>query len=696
MNILRESKFYLLDLGLLYRKPLFLLRGFVRYLQNYFSKGRFLVGVSFATTYDCNFNCNHCYAKNFRRTNKKPLSLEEKKEVIKECINLGAISFDFVGGEISLSDELEQLVKACEPSMTYISLATNGYDMNRQKLQKFRNWGIDKLSISIDRWDEAEHDRFRNKPGSHKKCFQTLQLCREVGIKPVIIMTVVKNFTKTEDFKKMVEFAIKNKIQLVFSPAIPFGKWEGNFEVLVTKDDLQEMERLHKLHPILTRDNYSNMGKFGCPAFKQIIYITEYGDVLPCAFTHITFGNVREESINSIRNSTFILDYFGKYHTSCLAGEDEKFIKRYLSKNYSSKIYPVHATEIFKEMAEYSTKKTTKRNIKKTLVKCAICESDDYEVIAQGREHEFENTTDDTFHVTKCKSCGLIYLNPRPDMSEFDTIYPDNYYCHTDNLPGMASKESLLGMLKQQLISEMGFPKRIRSLLKKYPIDTEISVIDIGCGNGAALDAFKKIGGDHIKTYGVDFDDMAILATSKKGHTAYRTLFEEADLPKGTFDIVYSSNVIEHVADPAEFMKKVSDVLKPGGLFLCETPNIGSVEARILKKSGHWGGYHFPRHWTFFTPKHIKMLGEKFGLEVLNIEYFPVPIFWIWTFHSLIFNATTKNKGIADTFFPLLENNRNFIYSFLLKINFTVWDYIIKLFTGSTALMCVTLQKGNP
>ena len=692
MKLLKDNKLTLLTSALIYRKPLLLLKGFLRFMQNCFLKGHFLSAVSFATTYDCDFDCVHCYAKSFRKTDKKPLSLENKKNVIRECLALGAISFDFVGGEISLSDELEELIKTCKPHMTYISLATNAYNLDLFKLKKFRGWGIDKLNVSIDSWDPAKHDKFRNKPDSHKKCFQILELCRKVGIQPAITTTVTKNSTKTEEFKKLVDFAIKSKIQLVFSTAIPFGSWEENYDVLVTADDLAEMNRLHKLYPFLTRDNYTNMGKYGCPAFKQGLYVTEYGDILPCAFTHIAFGNVKKESIRSIRKKALTLDYFKKYHPQCLASEDKFFITKYLSTNYSTGNYPVNAKDIFEEIAQWPPQKTTKRNIKKTFVKCALCGENDTKKISSGREHEFENTTDDTFDVVKCKKCGLMYLNPQPSVSEFDTIYPDNYYCHTTDIPDMASKNSPFGVLKQNLTDKIGFPRNIRNLIKKYYTGALINVVDVGCGTGTALDIFKKFGDTKIRTYGVDRDSTAALTASKKGHSVYEGAFEKIELPERFFDMAYSSNVIEHVSNPAEFMNKICSTLKPNGIFLCETPNIGSVEARLLTKSGHWGGYHFPRHWTFFTTKQLIALGKQNGLKVLTVDYSPSPIFWIWTFHSLIFN-TFKNRKIADVLFPLLENNKNFLYSLFLKINFTIWDYIIKLFTKQTSIVCITFKK---
>lgn len=214
---------------------------------------------------------------------------------------------------------------------------------------------MDKLEISIDSWNEVEHDKFRRQTGSHKKCFDALSICKKLGMPAVITMTVIKNATKTESFSNMVSFAIQNKIPLIFSPAIPFGNWEDNLDIIITEEDTKTMADLHKKYPFLTRDIYNNMNRKGCPAFKQIIYITEYGDILPCAFCHISFGNIREKDIYSIRKKALKLKYFKEYHDCCLAAEDKAFIKNYLSANYSISDYPVRAEKIFKEYTDRET-----------------------------------------------------------------------------------------------------------------------------------------------------------------------------------------------------------------------------------------------------------------------------------------------------------------------------------------------------
>ena len=689
-----ESRIKQLDARIIIKKPLFVVRGLFQYGARLFSNKDSLRGVSFATSYFCNFNCTHCYASRFRETNERPLALEEKAVVIKECLSLGAISFDFVGGEIGLSAELDKLVKFCQPHKTYIMLASNGWDMGLEKIRHLKNIGLDKISISIDSGKEEEHDKFRRKSGSYKKCFEALENIRKEGLKPSIITCVCRGDTKKKSFLDLVDYAVKNRIDLVFSAIIPFGRLENNMNILCDEEDLAYMKHMHEKYVFLTRDSYENMGKTGCPAGKQVIYVSEYGDVMPCAFLHIAFGNVRYESIKDIRERILKVPEFKNYHQRCLASEERSFMEKYSTATLGSKQYPPSAKDVFLENKEINAPSVFVKNILKKERFCPLCGLNNKEIIAWGREHEFENTTHDLFFVVKCLDCGMVYLNPTPDDSTLNIIYPDNYYCYKEQDAALSSKKSLLSSLKNILNNYIGFPSQIKKIIKSSHENNEepLRVLDIGCGTGAALDVFKQVSAGQVEGTGLDISGKALEIVAKKGFKTIHSSIEKAFLLKKYFDIVYSSNVIEHISDPAGMIKKAAQSLKPNGIFLCETPNFGSLDARLFYKSGHWGGFHFPRHWNFFTLNTFRKIAEKNGFTVESVSYFPVPIFWIWTLHSYFYRGKGK-KNIADSFFPLFENKSNFLKSLGLKSFFTFLDLFIKFLTGQTSLMSIVLKK---
>jgi 2-polyprenyl-3-methyl-5-hydroxy-6-metoxy-1,4-benzoquinol methylase len=329
-----------------------------------------------------------------------------------------------------------------------------------------------------------------------------------------------------------------------------------------------------------------------------------------------------------------------------------------------------------------------KANIVTVESACNFCGSTDREVLTTGQEHEYDNTTTDTFKVVQCHCCGLIYLFPRPAISELQTIYPPNYYSYNQQkLRNEANPNSILHRLRYR-----GFAAKIRQSLSLVPDSNPVTVLDIGCGDGHTLNLYKEVQDRNVETHGVDFNRQAVAEASKQGHRAYAGRFEDVNLPAQYFDLVTASHVIEHVEDPLGFTRKVFEILKPGGIFWFETPNIGSLDAKLFRQH-HWGAYHFPRHWFFFDPASIRKLADLTGFQIEMIDYYPNAIFWFWTFHSMIVTANPKLRPQAEFLFPAVDFQRDTMANFLRICFFCGIDVIIKRLTGQTSNMVIAFRK---
>lgn len=192
-----------------------------------------------------------------------------------------------------------------------------------------------------------------------------------------------------------------------------------------------------------------------------------------------------------------------------------------------------------------------KSDIKKVETTCNNCGSDKHELVTEGREHEYDNTTDDVFKVVRCSQCGLVYLNPRPDVSELSTIYPPNYYAY-------AIEENYDESQKQNFYYKYRYSKILAGLeyVLSFCKGDKLKVLDIGCADGHILNWFAKVRTHDVETYGVDLNDDAIEKARAQGHTVYAGRFEDVDIPEGQFDFVWASHVIEHVPDPKHSPRK--------------------------------------------------------------------------------------------------------------------------------------------
>ncbi|MFD1106711.1 bifunctional 2-polyprenyl-6-hydroxyphenol methylase/3-demethylubiquinol 3-O-methyltransferase UbiG [Sphingobium olei] len=146
--------------------------------------------------------------------------------------------------------------------------------------------------------------------------------------------------------------------------------------------------------------------------------------------------------------------------------------------------------------------------------------------------------------------------------------------------------------------------------------------LDVGCGAGLLAEPLARLGA-HVT--GLDAAPENIAAAQDHAQRQglaidYRATPVE-QLSEGTFDLVTSMEVIEHVADPAAFVAALAATLAPDGLLILSTPNrtplsrlamitIGESIGGIPKGTHDWG--------KFLTPDELTALLEAAGLEVID------------------------------------------------------------------------------
>ena len=323
---------------------------------------------------------------------------------------------------------------------------------------------------------------------------------------------------------------------------------------------------------------------------------------------------------------------------------------------------------------------------------CTACSARHDETLWTGREHEYDNTTDDEFPVVRCRQCGLVRLNPRPDVSELATIYPQNYYAYGLVEDGAeAGPKGLISRLTERPKALL-YQRRLARVLKDARAASVIRLLDVGCADGRLLDWYRAgADGVRLETHGIDINEAAVVEANRRGHRAVVGRFEtDTELERGSFNVILASHVIEHVDDPKSFAQRAYDLLVPGGVFVVATPNVDSADVRLFR--GNWGGCHFPRHWTFYDASTIEALASSVGFEVVRVEYEVNPVFWVWSFHSLLRDRFHLSK-IADRLFPTVSVFHPSLQSFLLLSLFTVVDIGLRAVTGRTASMSVTMRK---
>ena len=170
-------------------------------------------------------------------------------------------------------------------------------------------------------------------------------------------------------------------------------------------------------------------------------------------------------------------------------------------------------------------------------------------------------------------------------------------------------------------------------LVKK--LDGVNSICDLGCGNGHISGSLAALG---YQVTGVDASRSGIqIARAAYPEAGFietmidRDLKERASL--GSFDLVISSDVIEHLYRPSDLLEAAQSLLKPNGQILIGTPYHGYLKNLALAVTGkmdaHFSALHDGGHIKFFSVRTLSQLMISHAFTDLSFSFYGrAP--WLW------------------------------------------------------------------
>lgn len=320
----------------------------IRRFDEKIRRGESIAIIQFQYDYTCNFRCEHCSIKGFQgRKDGRFFTIEDVKELSRQADAMGLAHLVITGGEPLVFPDFDDLVRAIDPQRFYITSDTNGWLLDEARARHLRELGVDKVQISLDSMSPEEHDGFRKARNAHARALRAIDAAQKAGLNVIVQTVVTKQRVRSDEFVRFIEFLNGRGVPVFVTYAKPVGAWEGRYEGLVDRADMDYVRELEKTHDVFTHLTPSYGLDLGCIGVKRMISVTKYGDVMPCPYIHVSLGNFFDEPLADIVERGLRIRHFGQHCDTCWIAEDRAFIEKHVAGRIYGKPLPVPWHEVF-------------------------------------------------------------------------------------------------------------------------------------------------------------------------------------------------------------------------------------------------------------------------------------------------------------------------------------------------------------
>ncbi len=199
-----------------------------------------------------------------------------------------------------------------------------------------------------------------------------------------------------------------------------------------------------------------------------------------------------------------------------------------------------------------------------------------------------------TQRIVRCNDCGMMYESPR---------LPEEAI-----IAGYAGADDA-GHDSQHHMRVKSFAASLRRFAKRLP-PAGSTILDVGTAGGAFLEAADEFG---FRASGIEPSQYLASAACERGFDVRAGTLKDGLFGDETFDVISMWDVIEHLCEPREEVRLVHGMLEPGGTFLLNFPDSGTLQAKLAGRRFWW---LLSVHVSYFTKKTMRKLLEDAGFEV--------------------------------------------------------------------------------
>ena len=280
----------------------------------------------------CPQNCEYCYNRNRQG---RVMDKETIKNTATQLKRMGVVWVGLTGGEPLLNKDIAEIVESISDDCA-VKLFTTGCTLTPEKARDLKKAGLFSVSVSLDSATEEEHDRGRRYSGAFRQALKAIEIFRNVGGVHVGVSSVLsRDMIRAGKVEAFLEFLKQLDIHEAWlSEVKPSIEAFWDEDLIITEDDRLKLVRLQDRYNADGKMTVNYLGHFegkecfGCNAGHKMVYVDTFGEVSPCVFTPMSFGNVQSSPL------TDIVTAMGKLfpsEESCFINKNFRLLQRYSS-----------------------------------------------------------------------------------------------------------------------------------------------------------------------------------------------------------------------------------------------------------------------------------------------------------------------------------------------------------------------------
>jgi MoaA/NifB/PqqE/SkfB family radical SAM enzyme len=277
------------------------------------AKKKHIDTVIIGITRKCNYKCSHCY-ENFNLGVDDEIPLAKWKEVISELQDLGVSILTLSGGEPMMRyEDILEILWSSDHSKSDFHIHTSGFGVTPAKAVELRKAGLHAAGVGLDDYDSARNDNLRDFKGAHEQAINSIKYFQNAGIFTYVNSCLTKELIGSGELKKYFELMKKLNVGIIrwLEPKPCGGYFNSDQTIFLNSDDNKILTEFYIKantapeygdYPLISYEAfYETPENMGCMmAGNSQLYIDTAGNVQPCVFFPVSFGNIMKEHFPDI------------------------------------------------------------------------------------------------------------------------------------------------------------------------------------------------------------------------------------------------------------------------------------------------------------------------------------------------------------------------------------------------------------